>query len=696
MSDPNNKRLDLNGKYFFVKDSREKFDLNQIKNLFEDGKTDGTMILPVNWELAGLHNFNGAVWFIKEFEINFSKEALSILHFLGVDYFAEAWLNWNYIGKHEGYFSPFSFSVSKFLERKNILAVKVTSPYEEPETVWPDKKRTIKGIFSHHDCRPGGNSKEHGQDQNTGGIWNDVYIEYGNKVIVETIKITSSINGDFTKAFLKAAFSILSPENLFEQIPVSFQIISPANEVFEYEHSCNLKPGANKVYFDFTITSPDLWWNWDLGKANLYQLKISSEYFSTKEISFGIREFHLDDNQQFFINGKKLFLRGTNIIPTQFLSDFKKDKIEKVVSLMKEANINIVRVHAHVNRKEFYDECDKQGIIVWQDFSLQWTYDESDSFKSEAVKQIKEMVNHLYNHAGIAFWCCHNEPGSQIKTLDPLLEEAVKQEDKTRIVRRASNYEEHAYDGWYWGKKEHYAAAPMGPLVTEFGAQALPNLDSLKEIVGEKNLFYPDWKVWEYHNFQVDQTFNIAKIEMGNSIETFIDNSRDYQSEVLKTAIDFYRRKRFTGINGIFQFMLIDCWQSITWSVVDYYGMKKKAFDTLRNCYQPVYISINLRQDQYYAGKKFLIDLYLINDLHIDFKSCDLKFCLDKSEIHQIKNLCLKENQMIFINYESFSIKVPQSFQPGNYKMELELFDNVSKKIISENSFCFKVVDLIK
>ncbi len=688
------KKINLNGEYFFVKDSLEKFKIEQIKDAFENNQTDGTMTVPVNWELAGLHNFNGAVWFIKKFEMNFLHEDLSRLHFLGVDYFADVWLNWHFIGRHEGYFSPFSFNVSKFLERENILVVRVSSPYEEPEAVWPDKKKLIKGIFSHHDCRPGGNSKEYGQDQNTGGIWNDVFLELGSKTILQNIKIISTVNEDKSKAYLKVEIILLTDNNVSNQILITFQIISPADEIFEYEYVYNLKSGTNKTNFDFTISSPQLWWSWDLGKANLYRLKISSEYFPSQEIPFGVREFHLDEQQQFFINGEKLFLRGTNIIPAQFLSDFKKDNIEKVVSLMREANINIVRVHAHVNRKEFYDECDKQGVIVWQDFSLQWTYDDSDKFKLEAIKQIKEMVNHLYNHASIAVWCCHNEPGSQICPLDPSLEQAVYSEDISRIVRRASNYEEHAYDGWYWGDKEHYAAAPMGPLVTEFGAQGLPELDSLKKIVGDKNLLTPNWQEWEYHNFQTDQTFNIAKIKMGNSIETFIENSQEYQSDLLKTAIDYYRRKRFNGINGIFQFMLIDCWASITWSVVDYYYKKKKAYETLKNCYQPVYISINVRQDQYFAGKKLLLDIYLINDLHFDFGNCDLKFYLDGNEVHQINNLNLKNNQMVFINYESLAITIPQGFRTGNYKMILKLFNNNTGDEISYNGFNFSVIKL--
>jgi beta-mannosidase len=303
------------------------------------------------------------------------------------------------------------------------------------------------------------------------------------------------------------------------------------------------------------------------------------------------------------------------------------------------------------------------------------------------------MVSLLYNHSSIAFWCCHNEPGDQINSLDPYLEEAVKSVDETRIIRRASNYEEHAYDGWYWGLKEHYAAAPMGPLVTEFGAQALPELSSLKNFIPANELFPPKWETWEYHNFQVDQTFNIAKVEMGSSIESFIENSQNYQSDVLKTAIDYYRRKRFNGINGIFQFMFIDCWPSITWSVVDYYLEKKKGYYILKTAYQPVYVSINLRQDQYFAAGKLLFDLYVINDLCKDYEKIDIKFSLNNKELGSYKIELLSANEMIFLDYKLFDYSLPDDIKTGTYIIKLDLIKRDTKENISENNFEFSVVE---
>ena len=132
MIDEIEKKLNLNGDWFFIKDISGNLNIDDIKNSLSKNTKAETMTIPTNWELAGLHNYNGSVWFIREFNPNFSLDNLAILTFLGVDYFAEVWLNWNYLGRHEGYFSPFSFNLSSSIKSNNILIVKVTSPFEIP------------------------------------------------------------------------------------------------------------------------------------------------------------------------------------------------------------------------------------------------------------------------------------------------------------------------------------------------------------------------------------------------------------------------------------------------------------------------------------------------------------------------------------------------------------------------------------
>ncbi len=366
----------------------------------------------------------------------------------------------------------------------------------------------------------------------------------------------------------------------------------------------------------FVVPEPRLWWSWENGEQPMYSLSIKIDGEDSGEIfSFGIRSIERR-GETWFLNGRRLFLRGTNIIPAQWLSAYTPEQIEEDVSLMVEAGINIVRVHAHVNRREFYQACDRAGLMVWQDFPLQWSYQPSPDFAAKAVDQISSMVALLRSHPSIVAWCCHNEPVGQEDTLDPLLMQAVLSEDSSRIVRSHSDFKEHPYHGWYYGKLAEYAALPGQPLITEFGAQALPSVETLREIFKPEDLWPPNWAKWAYHDFQYEQTFWIAGVEKGDSLEDFVRNSQQKQADIIRYASDAYRRARHAPIAGFFQFMFVDGWPSITWSVLDHRRRKKLGYEVLKEVCSPVYLSLRLKTSVIRAGTPLPVDLMLINDLH--------------------------------------------------------------------------------
>ena len=96
----------LNGEWKFVTDANDKIDYKKAVKMLQK-KDAKKMKLPVNWELAGLHNFSGSIWFAKSFSFKDDLNKLNILEFKGVDYFADVWLNDIYLGNHEGYFQSF-------------------------------------------------------------------------------------------------------------------------------------------------------------------------------------------------------------------------------------------------------------------------------------------------------------------------------------------------------------------------------------------------------------------------------------------------------------------------------------------------------------------------------------------------------------------------------------------------------------
>jgi beta-mannosidase len=677
----------------------------------------GEMELPMNWQLRGLDSFDGRVRFNRSFELPpqaAAEKQRLFLVFRGVDYFADVWLNGHHLGHHAGYFQPFEFEITHLVQPgENRVEVVVDCPKEAPGSVWPDRKWLIKGILSHWDARPGSWDLATGQEQNSGGIWGDVYVEERPSAFVLNGRVASTlVPKEASEVFIhdlaeeaKGQQAIVRVEFEVDSLEASRCSVRVALDEHVTESILSVPRGRSRHVITLHVDDPKLWWPWDLGEPTLYDLSIGlgepdSPAHHVWRTQFGIRHIELDPhNGEWRINGTRFFVRGTNVIPTLWLGEYDQAMIQRDIDLLKAAHINGVRVCVHINRDEFYAACDRAGIIVWQDFALQWAYTTDQRFTQEAVRQVQEMVDHLYNHPSIALWCTQNESSFHNKViLNPVLAQAAAQRDSSRYVRATSEFSEHAYPGWYRGEMRDYVTLPGAPILTEFGAQALPSAEEVRQMRGGCQ-WPPDWLGLAYHDFQYDQTFHVAGIDPGDSLETFVHNSQSYQAELLKFAIEHYRKQKYTRIGGFFQFMFMDCWPSITWSVLSYDRVPKLGYYTLQQVLQPILIGADLERKTVLMGtdpgshhRPFLVPCWLINDRHGPLEGCQLLVRLLRD------GQCVSQTEMALPRIESDSVailKVAQlALEPtlaeGAYDLELEV--NRGAEILSRNSYTVRLV----
>jgi beta-mannosidase len=643
------RKILLNGLWDYEAQARVLLKPNSI---FVEDPTNlppaGQMELPANWELGGLHNFNGRVQFRRRFTFDGLRpdEQEIRLCFRGVDYFARVWLNGHELGTHEGYFQTFDFDVTEAVKPgENELVVGVTCPMEEPGTVWPHDKIVIKGILSHWDARPGSWDRHTGQDMPSGGIWNDVYLEtfaaarinhvrFATKILPREVPnqlaFTTRENVDVSilprQAIVLADVEISGPEGYYTlKIEIGNSPIV-TQEVWHQPQS-----GPHTIVVE--IAEPRLWWVWDLGEPTLetsiVTLARADKTLHEKKYEIGLREIRFDPERgEWWLNGVRFFVRGTNVVPTLWLGEYDAAMIARDIDLLKAAHVNGVRVCVHVNREEFYTACDRAGLLVWQDFALQWGYAPTQSLYQESIRQIRDMVRMLVNHPSIAIWVCQNESTFHNKfVLDPVLAAAIATEDSTRCIRPTSEFTEHTYGGWYGSHYLDYLTTPATPVNSEFGAQALPDAKSMRAMIGDE--WPPDWDKMAYHDFQYDQTFHVAGISLGNNWEEFVENSQTYQAKLLKFALEQYRQHKYEALGGFFQFMFMDCWPSITWSVVSYERVPKKGYFVLQECLQPVLIGANLYRNRIFLGKDrgsharpLEIVPWVVNDRHEPLDNC--------------------------------------------------------------------------
>lgn len=211
----------------------------------------------------------------------------------------------------------------------------------------------------------------------------------------------------------------------------------------------------------------------------------------------------------------------------------------------------------------------------------------------------------------------------------------------------------------------------------------------------------PDWRGLAYHDFQYDQTFHVAGIELGESLEAFVANSQRYQADLLKFAIEHYRRQKYTKIGGLFQFMFMDCWPSITWSVLSYARVPKQGYHTLQQVYQPVLPIAEISRNKVLIGRDmgshdrpFQVACWLVNDRHISLEGCRLTVALRRDattaaavvrDLPTIAADCVAALGTV-------TLELPSDLPVGAYALELTVHLQGSE--ISRNTYTVEMVGL--
>ncbi|NVM52942.1 MAG: beta galactosidase jelly roll domain-containing protein [Candidatus Helarchaeota archaeon] len=710
-----NGRISLNGKWKYCVDENNKgSELGYWKVNYNDS-TWNLMDIPSNWYLQGL-DYNGVVWFRREFDLNFSEEEIISIIFEGIDYYAKIWLNDKYLGAHEGYFGAFKFQLtSKLLKKKNIIAVKCCAPHDPG---FPIKKKLFKGGLLHWDLRPGTVSLR-GQEKGSGGIWQPIFIKLFKMVDIEDIRVSPIFQNKEIFASIDCRFYNHQDSNLDIAIKISIDPLNFKGVSEKYEGNISLKPQNNKFNLKINFKDPQLWWTWDLGEPNLYKLKIEAfnenKLINEEKTTFGLRILEEKKNG-WYLNSVPIFLRGSSYLASCWLSEMTNEKFEKDIQLVKKANINILRLGYHIEPQNFYDICNREGILIWQDFPLLWDYELSPSRIREACRQMKELVIQFYNHPSIAIWCCHCEPLGNQKALDISLKRTIQIFDKSkRKIFLEASHKDHPFVGWYYSTYYNFLTLPGGKNPNEFGAESLPSANSkFWTDMGREN-WWPINEEWIYRDFQKSITLYLAQILKGHkggvTLQQFIKYSQSYQAKLLKFGIEAFRRGK-GKVHGCILFTFNDAWPSITWAIVDYYRNPKEAFYAVKKAYQPLLCSIelptipipnlpnialtvvNLRElciaplkvlswgEYFTPNSNFKANLWIINDYNHEISNAKLNWELKKDE----KTLFSKEFKLNIPSscstfVKTIKFKFTKDMEYGKYSIKVTIYDSKGAKI---------------
>lgn len=476
----------------------------------------------------------------------------------------------------------------------------------------------------------------------TSGIWRPVYLEAWNDIKLEDAhviqkKVTSKL------ADLASELEILSTRNIGGAI-----ITIKASGKVILNKRVDIKKGLNKFTLHYQLRNPKLWWTNGLGDPYLYKFTTSvtlnervsdriDENIGIRSLKVIARKDTIGTSFYFELNGKPIFMKGANYIPSDnFLPRITDEKYEKIILDAQNANMNMLRVWGGgiYENDIFYNLCDKYGILVWQDFMFACALYPSDEAFIENVRQEAIYnVRRLRNHPSIALWCGNNEiidawygwgwkkdydsmgNGYSDKLWNNLYNlyfnvlPKVVEEYGGGIGYRGSsplaypdkksdgiNGDSHYWGVWHGNRPISQYNTERSRFFSEYGFQSFPEFESVKKYAPFEKDHDIESEVMMLHQRGGLNANNKIKEYMLKSYNTpkdfknFLYVNMILQGDAIKTAMEAHRRDMPYCMGSLF-WQLNDCWPVASWSSRDYYGRWKAQHYFAKKAYDMILVS---------------------------------------------------------------------------------------------------------
>lgn len=369
------------------------------------------------------------------------------IEFEGANTVAELYVNGSFAGRHEGGYSAFRFYITPFirLDEENIFAVRVNNA--PTDYIAPI---TAQGDFT-----------------KMGGIYRDVKIITVNPVHIDLMDFGSSgifvtpqnISDDHADAAVLVRLANDGRKERDVNVIVNIQD-QQGNMIAFAERKTTLLAGQKtQTEMMLSVEKPVLW----NGTKNpcLYAAEIlveaGGQLLDRYVQSFGIRTYHIDPENGFFLNGKYLDLRGVNYHQDSFENGWAMtdEERERDYHMIREMGCTSVRMAHYQHDGYEYELCDRMGLTVWTEIGIvnRMSADEgsnpavSERFAANAKQQLIELIRQTYNHPSVIVWGISNElyqMSDEIYDMYTALYALAKKEDQTRLITFA--------DAQFWGK----------------------------------------------------------------------------------------------------------------------------------------------------------------------------------------------------------------------------------------------------
>jgi beta-mannosidase len=484
------------------------------------------------------------------------------------------------------------------------------------------------------------------------GLWREVRLDIKKPTRLEQVYwMTNVVDVPQKKAQIVLDWQISTDYLTIDGLTAEVSL-SRGSKIF-YENSYPLFSHTSRR--TISLENVDFWWPRGYGDPVLYDAIVrivddKKNVLDEKKQKIGIRTSELiytdittiekPGEFVFKINGEKIFIRGTNWVPLDALHSRDKSHLKDALQMVTDLNCNMIRCWGGnvYEDHDFFDFCDENGLLVWQDFAMGCTvYPLDNSFKDAIREEAINIVLKLRYHPSLVLWCGNNENDAAMKwakinRIDPgldvisreVLPGVIWEYDPLRAYLPSSPYFTKEYlklgdenmlpERHLWGPrgyhKDPFYTDVNAHFVSEIGYHGCPNRSSLERMFNPANVYpwtsdgkwndewqckavipHPNSPFTVNRNDLMTKQVNILFGDVPKDFDQFIFASQAVQAEVMKFFIEFWRMDKFRK-TGIIWWNLRDGWPIISDAIVDFYNSKKLAYYYIRQVQHNVCVMI--------------------------------------------------------------------------------------------------------
>ena len=581
-------------------------------------------------------------WFVRPFRLDTVSSGWHVwLNFRGINYKAEIYLNGKRVNKttHEGMFLRQSYDITPYLRKDsvNVLGVLVFPP---DHVGIPNGGQGGDGQIARNctmQYTPGWDWIQPVRDRNT-GIWDEVSITTTGDVCVDNPYVVTKVPGVRYPSDTKQAPAYL--ETSVEVKNVSAQpkqgIVRMSYEGKLADRKVSLQPYEKKIItFDRQkLNNPALWWPNGIGDQPLHNVSfaflVDGKETDEEEVHFGIREITTrkspeNGGREFCVNGQRIYMTGGNYIDSDWLLRLSPERYEDEVRFHAEMNLRMIRVWggALLERPEFYEACDRHGILVFQDLwgsgdcngawedltkldsrERRWEYPDNHSlFLASAEDQIKM----IRNHPSLCFWCGANEWPLAKDIELALREDILPHLDPNRLFARYStdstftrNLLGDNGDGPYGIQEpEWFFTFRSHPFNPEVGSVGSPEVESFRAFMPEKDLkdFPRNGRTrnlnWRYHK-DLGYGDHLERYGDLQTIEDYCKYAQVVNYDQYRSFMEGWASHMWNWYTGVLIWKTQNPWTALRGQMYDWFlDVNASLYGTRKGC-EPLHPFYNL------------------------------------------------------------------------------------------------------